>query len=1017
MTAITTIAKKPVRLPSQDYEGLRKEGLRHIEALSGSLWTDYNSHDPGITILEALCYAITELGYRCGFDIKDLAVPAGSAPDTQALFSAKTILTTRPLTIPDYRKLLIDIKGVHNAWLLADDVQAGKKAVNEVPLYADFKTDELTEQPTPVPLFLSGLYRVLLDLEYDDLYGDMNTGDIVLLNPAITNFAAGEFMLSFEFPSLENADLVFAAKAAETPSHITGTTVSLVNTRWRAKITLDDASSFPFDITIPLKPADKTVDAGVITEVLQSPFVHIVFDQYLRKLEMAARIIKIAVKKLQENRNLCEDFLSVKTIRSEEISFCFDTDVLPSADIEKVQAEIFFAIESYLNPPVQFNSLRELLDKKVPVDEIFNAPVLEHGFIDNKQLQQTQLRTVVRTSDIINLLMDIEGVLAIRNFVMTKYDEDGKAVPGHTGIPWCMHITPLHKPVLSAERSKIILFKNQFPFLARYNEVRDTLLLLHAQRERGKLSGSQQDLPFPYGNKRDTESYWPVQYDLPQTYGVGENGLPSGATVQRKEQQQRLKAYLMFYEQLLADFLSQLTHAPALFSIADITHTYHAQFLDGIKDMEYVYRKDEDEEIVLLKDIITHPGPATEGISEWERLYEPRSLFEDRRNRFLDHLLARFAESFNEYALMMYQVNYEERTEEKINFKELVLAKTDTLKNYPAISSGRAGAYNYFPQDEDFNIDSSRLWDTNNVSGLERRICKLTGIKDETRRFLYCIRNIDITCEEIEVEDQLKCFHSFRFASPKGIVMHSTTKYPHKAEAEKAVLKVIELGNKKENYIYIADQKKLSLQDGNQPLAETEKPFANKEEALQAAREFAGAFSAECNDPVGLHLLEHILLRPRPKIADKKFDLMQVCLRNGECPCDMDPYTFRASVILPCWPGHFDNMSFREYFENKIREEAPAHIMLKICWLSNDLMRDFEVRYKTWTEALVTYTKDKNEAALAETFRKANNGMLEILTQLHSEYPKATLHNCDESRDGSNTVILGKTVLGTFKNE
>jgi hypothetical protein len=43
--------------------------------------------------------------------------------------------------------------------------------------------------------------------------------------------------------------------------------------------------------------------------------------------------------------------------------------------------------------------------------------------------------------------------------------------------------------------------------------------------------------------------------------------------------------------------------------------------------------------------------------------------------------------------------------------------------------------------------------------------------------------------------------------------------------------------------------------------------------------------------------------------------------------------------------------------------------------------------------------------------------MIEILAQLHSEYPTATLHDCDESKAGSNTVVLGKTVLGTFNNQ
>jgi len=75
-------------------------------------------------------------------------------------------------------------------------------------------------------------------------------------------------------------------------------------------------------------------------------------------------------------------------------------------------------------------------------------------------------------------------------------------------------------------------------------------------------------------------------------------------------------------------------------------------------------------------------------------------------------------------------------------------------------------------------------------------------------------------------------------------------------------------------------------------------------------------------------------------------------------------------------------------------------------------MRDFEVRYKNWIEALAAYSAAPQ--ANLVTFRNANNRMINILTLLHSEYPVATLHDCDESKEGSNTVMLGKTVLGTF---
>jgi hypothetical protein len=249
-------------------------------------------------------------------------------------------------------------------------------------------------------------------------------------------------------------------------------------------------------------------------------------------------------------------------------------------------------------------------------------------------------------------------------------------------------------------------------------------------------------------------------------------------------------------------------------------------------------------------------------------------------------------------------------------------------------------------------------------------------------------------------------------ASLSGHTMRNSQVYQSKAKAGEAVVKLIALGVDSDNYVFDETHKRLLLKDGDDSLMESPADsFDDEDVAMDAAEEFIEEFENPCNDPVGLHLIEHILLRPR----DKTFGLMQVCLHNGACFCEIDPYTFRASVVLPYWPGHFDNMAFREYFEMKIQEEAPAHVMLKVCWLSNELMREFELAYKQWIEALAKYAEDKS-ANLGQ-FKIANDKMLEILAKLNSEYPLATLHDCDESKEGSNTVVLGKTVLGTFKNK
>ena len=104
-------------LTSLDYDTLRKEGIQQLQKLAGTLWTNHNPSDPGITILEQLCYAITDLGYRIEHPIEDLLATTDGTNPYKNLLSPAENLTTHPVTLNDWRKLLIDIDGVKNAWV------------------------------------------------------------------------------------------------------------------------------------------------------------------------------------------------------------------------------------------------------------------------------------------------------------------------------------------------------------------------------------------------------------------------------------------------------------------------------------------------------------------------------------------------------------------------------------------------------------------------------------------------------------------------------------------------------------------------------------------------------------------------------------------------------------------------------------------------------------------------------------------------------------------------------------
>ena len=92
-----SITLDPNPHPALSYAGLRAEALELLGRLCGDQWSDFNSHDPGITILEQLCFALTELAYRSQWSIEDLLASAGA--DWQP--PAQEILNGDPVTRDD----------------------------------------------------------------------------------------------------------------------------------------------------------------------------------------------------------------------------------------------------------------------------------------------------------------------------------------------------------------------------------------------------------------------------------------------------------------------------------------------------------------------------------------------------------------------------------------------------------------------------------------------------------------------------------------------------------------------------------------------------------------------------------------------------------------------------------------------------------------------------------------------------------------------------------------------------
>ena len=134
------------------YEKFQKEGITLLQKLSSEEWTDYNEHDPGVTILENLSYTFTDIAYKTQLPIKDILTESKGKDlksGDNGFFIPSDILTTNPITVEDYRKVFIDqITNVKNVWLKLQNQEDSNSQIH--------------------PNNLQGLYHLFIELYHYD---------------------------------------------------------------------------------------------------------------------------------------------------------------------------------------------------------------------------------------------------------------------------------------------------------------------------------------------------------------------------------------------------------------------------------------------------------------------------------------------------------------------------------------------------------------------------------------------------------------------------------------------------------------------------------------------------------------------------------------------------------------------------------------------------------------------------------------------------------------------------------
>lgn len=914
MSAINQHISIPKNVSSNDdmsFDFLRKKGIEYIESLGSQFWTDYNTHDPGITILEVLCYAITDLGMRINLPIEDL-LSNNSTPVEEQFFTASQILPMQAITAPDYRKILIDIDpNIKNCWL----------------------------QKTTKNLFVN-CKEAKISLKKEDFTG---TPDIFIKESKIKGYY--NILVDFE------------------------------------------------EITVAEKNLLKT---------------------------------KIS-EKFHANRNLCEDILEIKEIEIQPIAVCALIELEPEANEEYIHALMTFELEKYLSPGVTYYSLAEMFEKGYSSDEIFEGPLLERGFIDTAELENSSLRTEVRLSDIMQIIMNIQGVSVIKDIALNNCE----AIETE-GSVWNICIPANKKPSL-CQKSTLNFSKGVLPVTVNKVKAKKYLEELKEDLAYSQLNAAKnKELSIPQGKITASDFYTSITNNFPENYGIGEIGLSESASEEQKAKAKQLKGYLLFFDQILASYFKHLSTVKELLSInGDKETTYFTQAITDMTGFEEIVNE-------------TYLSANEKKLNEL--LFSDLDDSVKRQNQIKDHLIARFAERFAEYAFLMKSLY-------GASSDEIVLQnKSEFLINYDTISGKRGSGFNYF------NQPISNLWNTFNVTGLENRIAGLLGIKGDKNPvtgkrgikrkdisglfvqlydpspgvtpnlFRWRIRNnaseIILTATE-DYENQLTAIKEMYFSilkiyetsekqieqAFKKLLENSTNGIPFK-DTVINTFEVIESDTHQYSFHIVNPEFVDDISNPDRIIARQYELYATLEEVKTAMLDLLIFFKEEFSDE-GVFLVEHILLVPNPNEVIDETYYMQICADDcSDGCCIPNPYSFKISVVLPGYTYRFADVDFRNFAEDVIRQEIPSHILGKICWIGyrkdqitpkdNDLL-DFEEDFKKF---LTDKTQNKQDA-LPEFIRS--------LSKLNSVYPTGTLYNCvDEEEDISGKIVLGRTNLGTI---
>lgn len=674
------------------------------------------------------------------------------------------------------------------------------------------------------------------------------------------------------------------------------------------------------------------------------------------------------------NRALGSDLARVRVLQPRAYYLRGEIDTWGERPDAEVLARILFDCGQYLSSGLSAQRLRDVIALGWNPERVYEGPAMRHGHVSARQ--DSDAGAPVGVSELIGVIQKIDGVRRIRSLAIVDDTlQPVLAIPRDRAAGECP-VLPFPHDEVQAELLRVQpeqgieygVSEQMIPPTPAWRAA-NRLLVEEAKLELAKLRFEQRAFrsdegagraryPLPAGSHRPLHDYYSVQHEFPAVYGVGSYGLPHSASEERRAQARQLQGFLYPMEQLMANYLQNLQDFPRLFGVRHAQpRSYGTQYLDGpaVPGVAALYG-------VAPEDVRVRLG----------RVLARQDEHAERKGRVYDYLLAIHGESFPQTSLRRFNHYHPDATE-----AWLLHAKRRLLEALVELGAGRGLGSDY----------TLPLGEPGARAPLARRCAILLGFDGGERersllpRWRGVALDLEPRAEEADAEPSVSAapgdwLHVPPAAGPVGNpparLLERQDWLADGLFRDGALLANYRLARSGGEY-------RLHVQAGQhwRMLGS----YGRRDQAVAEAHAAMTTLARLNRRSEGMHIVEHILLRPRAALET------QPNAGAGQGLGNPAFYPARISVVLPAWTLRCADRAFRNFVEETVREHCPAHLQPGFLWLGAGHMAQFEQLHVSWRGVLREWrlADGQDQDGLGQALHDAAGALVHFLREHRKE--------------------------------